>query len=313
MFQSHGAQSTTTSAGAEAHTSGDIAKAAAVASILTKASVHPVDTIKCRLQSTTSANAGGLRGFVDTWKGKWTVRHLYRGLGVKLAAYAPSQSMYMTTYAVTKREMAVLGASSTAGLLAATASASTVAAVLRVPIEVVKMRLQACVYRDARHALQCLRADGLRPLGRMFVPQVLVHDIPYGAVQWLSYERLQPRLRPHIDAYASNTSAASAGASALVSGGVAGCVAGALTTPMDVVKTATIVQSGRDRSVTALSIARSVYRTDGAWGFSRGLSARVVWISANTGLYLALFETFKEIIATRRVASRGLGTNMAVG
>jgi solute carrier family 25 S-adenosylmethionine transporter 26 len=288
---------------------GDIAKCAAVSSLLAKSSLHPIDTIKCRLQTSSGT---GLRSFIREWEGRWTLRLLYSGLSVKMIAYAPAQSLYMTSYSVSKRELQSRGCNERVAVVAGAVAASTAASCIRVPMEAAKIRLQSCRYDNLSHALTCMRADSIRPLVRLFVPQVLVHDMPYSAVQWLCYEYVKPRLRPLIErrqqqrrgSISASDEVKAAGAGGLLSGVIAGCFAGFVTTPLDVVKTTTVVASATDTTVRAQAIARNIYAKHGSAGFFRGASARVVWISANVGVFLGIFEALKSSVASTRRASR---------
>jgi solute carrier family 25 S-adenosylmethionine transporter 26 len=264
----------------------DVALCAAAASAITKSTLHPIDTVKCRLQA---AEYNGVAGFVRHYEGKWTPRHLYRGLGVKILMYMPFQSIYMTTYSASKRNLSDRQLPLWFVVGTASVIADVTAAVVRVPMEAAKMRLQSSVYKHSLHAVKDLRAGGIRPLFRLVIPQIFIHDLPYGFVMWICYEYLTPIIGSLIKSRTESRPVTS-----LVSGAISGSVAGALTVPLDVIKTRTVVMSvDREANVTVSSVVRTIYAVNGWRGFTRGLSARVLWISANVGMYFATFEALK--------------------
>lgn len=280
-----------------------VALCAATASLITKAVLHPIDTIKCRVQARTSAP--GITNFLSEWRGHWTPRYLYRGLTLKLAMYAPFQSTYITAYSVSKRKLEEAGLQKLVVVLLASLVADFTAAIIRVPMEAAKMRLQASVYPNTTEALRALRSDGVRRVSRLFVPQIIVHDVPYGFVQWLCYEYLKPAIGPCVHealaglGHGHDTSIENAGFTSLISGGISGCIAGLVTAPLDLVKTRTVVRSAHSESVHVRTVVREVARDHGLRGFWRGASARVLWISTNVAVYFALFEAMKAAVTER--------------
>ena len=209
-----------------------IPQAAAVATVLTKSVLHPIDTIKIRVQA---KHHGSLRALYNSYKGQWGVGHLYAGLPIKLLLYAPYQSLYMTAYMWSKPLLYAAGLSAPAekgdgtagggaGTLSAanaysggggssSSSAPTVVrqnksleavtgaliaefscAFIRVPMEVMKVRLQASVTKNTRTAARDFVRQGLSKTSRLFVPQTLCHDLPYSVTQWLVYEHVRPVL-----------------------------------------------------------------------------------------------------------------------
>lgn len=263
---------------------------AAGASIITKFSLHPIDTVKTRLQTTPLRDGSTYWGsFAEHWQGRWGVRSVFKGVSLKLVAYAPSQSVYITTYTVMNDRLQNLNVPPSASIVLSTAMASLLAGAIRVPVEVMKTRLQSCVYQSVPEALRGLRKDGIRALSKLFIPQVFVHDLPFGVAQWLCYENLRPRVKSALDCAEKN----SEGNSAFVAGGVAGGFAGLVTTPLDVIKSATIVGS-QGGYVAPWTVAQELYRLQGFKAFARGMNTRCIWMASNTSVYLYVFETMKS-------------------
>jgi hypothetical protein len=285
----------------------NIGLSAALASLITKSILHPIDTVKCRVQAVPHTT---WREFFVATRGQWTPPQVYRGLGVKLVAYAPISSIYMVSYHGTKEHLEGFAQRHGYGnvpafavIIPACLVADCAAAFVRVPMEAVKMRLQANVYSGAVEGVKHVRRDGLRHLTRLFVPQVLLHDVPFSIVQWGFYETLRPFARRWVS-WATGKDASGPVAS-LISGALAGSVTGFVTTPFDIVKTRVVVTSsvsrcGSSTSVPAWSaatsstvVARAIYREKGLAGFMRSSGIRVCWMATNAGLYFSVFEAMK--------------------
>ena len=85
----------------------------------------------------------------------------------------------------------------------------------------------------------------------------------------------------------------------LVNGAIGGAAASILTHPMDVVKTRLQVQgisrheipfrNGRDAFIRIL-------RSEGPWAFTKGATARIMWLAPNTAITIGIYEALKRII-----------------
>lgn len=200
-----------------------VATAASIASILTKSVLHPIDTLKCRVQllppvprAAYSHGRGGssLRqrcSYVSAWyrtlyrqyTGQWGVRHLFGGLPVKLVLYVPYQTAYLSGYNMAQRAM-INPVDDAAGhgshrdghylrhTIAAAIAAEAASCTIRVPMEAMKMRVQSTAVTGSLQAVQQLRRNGWLACVRLAIPQTLMHDIPYSIIQWVVYETLRP-------------------------------------------------------------------------------------------------------------------------
>lgn len=308
-----------------------IPQAAAIATIITKSLLHPIDTMKVRVQSQPNTN---LRALFKQYQGQWGPSYLYAGLPIKLALYAPYQSLYMSAYTYTKTilyhyELSAPSPSSddlrllangtsrprvvpnkSLEALCGSVAAEFACAGIRVPMEAIKMRLQASVATNTKTAANDLWQHGIRKVSRLFVPQTLCHDLPYSITQWMMYEHLRPvlhakakvltdeseRRRGVIDAnsrfrwWMGKTATFLTGASS-------GLVTGIVTVPLDVVKTRVVVEShGTGKVAGFFHTGREIIRKEGVSSLMRGGAWRVLWITSNSACFFPVFEAVKEVL-----------------
>lgn len=154
---------------------------------------------------------------------------------------------------------------------------------VRVPVEVLKQRLQVSQYNQgilAAARLLYLR-EGLLGFYRGFQATV-AREIPFACIQFPLYEALKANLinlrGGHLDPW-----------QAALCGSVAGGVTAALTTPFDVLKTR--VMLGGEQSGL-----RHLVRSHGVRILFAGLVPRVTWISAGGFIFFGLYEHFLQLI-----------------
>jgi solute carrier family 25 (mitochondrial S-adenosylmethionine transporter), member 26 len=251
------------------------AEAAAGASVLAKLFLYPIDTLKCRRQA-------GLHP-----QSIYQLRGLYAGVLPKLALYGPYQALYMYTYTSARERLHPsygVWAFPISGVVADLAGT-----VVRLPMEVIKQRMQAGVYSSSVEAVKriatCPRAQLLQQ--RLFIAQTLFHDIPYGLVQWTTYELLTrsealsffPKHAVHVAVGMS-----------------AGALAAFVTTPLDVVKTRIVTRSSEYTGIS--QAVKKILVEDGARAFTRGWFFRVMHIAPGTGIYFGLFHLLYQFGAS---------------
>jgi len=265
------------------------AMAAALANVGAKILLHPLDTLKARMQAHPF---GELRAFNSLWN----VRGLYRGLLPKLVLSTPYQTAYMFAYRhVRDATMPALGA--TGAYLFAATVAEILSATIRVPMQVAKIRLQVDVHPNS---ISAGRAFVRNPWGTysFFTIQTLFHDIPYGMIHWIAYENLRQRL------FRDRDKDSLAPLEGMGCGSLAGATAAIATNPMEVVRTRVIAHTSPTGTCQGLAACvRLMYHTEGVRGFYRGLGPRVLWISSSMGVYFGLLEVCKTLIADSWPAS----------
>ena len=258
------------------------AVAGGCAGLLVDAVLFPIDTVKTRLQSARS----GLPA-------PPIAAHLYRGLSSALLGSFPAAAAFWTTYLHLRNTLLTSGAvapgSDWVAHAAAAAGADVVVACVRNPFEVVKQQAQAGLHRGSPAAgvRAILASSGPRGLWAG-LPAVLLRDVPFSAIQFVLYERAKREWQ-----------GVGAGGGALawwqtaVCGAGAGGVAAAVTTPLDVVKTRLMTQTGVAAGLQytgAVDAARRIVREEGAAALLRGVVPRVLWISIGGAIFFAGFE-----------------------
>lgn len=267
----------------------DQAAAGAVAKASSKLVLYPLDTWKSRRQADPRSSFRGL----------WTLGGMYRGLVPKVMLYAPYQAVYMAVYTRTRDWLVADSSGRLAGcgplvFVLAGVSAELAGSVLRLPMEVAKLRLQLGLYRNTWHAAQELVCSPWS-IYRNFVPQTLAHDCVYSACSWLVFESCRQQL------FYSREMAELAPHESVVLGSLAGAVSAVVTTPLDVLKTRVVGRSPCDgRKIGLSSTAFEILRSEGVAAFWRGALLRVAHLSPSSGLYMFLYEAAKGQIAAWR-------------
>lgn len=273
--------------------------------------LHPLDTVKTKMQVLKSRSADSrsshrdsraLKVFFDTLK-KEGPQGLYRGLGINLFGGAPAAGIYYYSYEKFK-EMLLTRLDVQESLLVGLISgvcAEVISCIFWVPIEVVKERLQVMSamksyhYKGSRDAFQqILRSEGLKSMYRGYGATILAFG-PFAGISLATYDKL--KFLCGFDKQQIGFKE-SFGLSS-----VSGVVASVLTHPIDVVKVRLQVQRA-DAQNSANGEYRFGYRStlhglqkmiseEGMHGVFKGLSARLFLGVMTTGLHLSLNDWIK--------------------
>jgi len=287
--------------------------AGALARAGSQSTIHPLDTIKVKMQAGAQAAKGAAGGAakqaaratskfsklvpplgamkkVDRKSVIRNVGSLYSGVGGAACGAGIAIGAYFAVYGaatnailrITKDNKNVSAATVAfmAGAIAAAGSS-----VIKVPLAVCIRSVQAGVYPNVMTAgRSIIRQAGVRGLFTGFVP-TLLEDVPDMAVKFAVYEIMREAhakvfLRP------SNTQ------EDLIIGGVAGSVAAATTTPLDVVKTRMMCAASSRPSI--MSAAGSVLREGkGVSAFFTGIYPRAISNGINTAVFFCFFEALR--------------------
>ncbi|ESS66186.1 mitochondrial carrier protein [Trypanosoma cruzi Dm28c] len=292
-----------------------VALASTAATVLAKFILHPLDTLKCRLQSSNSRN---LRFIWGEYAGKWGPRYLYGGLPIKLAFYVPYQAIYMPTYNSVRDALMPVDVRKDTRFafitrtVAAASAAELASCIARVPMETVKMRIQATAVPNTKAALRLIFQQGFFASVRQVKAQTLVHDIPYSITQWIAYESFRPwtqslqqrhELQKELERGSRLSRYVYNFLCTFLAGGFSGLIASTVTVPLDTIRTRVVVATASNASTTVLDVVRDTYRLGGAFFFFRGGCTRVLWVTLNMAVYFPLYETFKMELLRRQEAS----------
>eukprot|EP00898_Chlorokybus_atmophyticus_P003880 jgi/Chlat1/4493/Chrsp29S04433 len=284
--------------------------AGTMARTIAQAFVHPIDTIKTRLQAvkppsklqrwrekihTKHIHIGNVN--IDNWWYKGP-KDIYLGLTCAVIGTIPTALVYFAAYEFSKRQLEKIlppEAGSFVHIGAASTGALT-SAFVRVPADTLKHRVQAYVAPGFVEAAKDVVAKkGLRGFYSGFAPTVM-RDVPEIAIQFTVYEFLRRKLERSRQVKKLRTW------EHLLLGGLAGSGAALCTMPLDLVKTRQ--QCGLQGSV--LSAMRSVVEKDGVGGLWAGLGPRLTQVTIMSAVFFGLFEYCKLVVKPDRMPDDAL-------
>ncbi|KAH7621882.1 putative S-adenosylmethionine carrier 2, chloroplastic [Nannochloris sp. 'desiccata'] len=277
--------------------------AGAVARAASQSTIHPLDTMKVRMQASSAtakakvaAPKGGSKA-VRLERGLTEVRGLYKGVIGAATGAGIIIGTYFAFYSTTKRflrENTEMHEGASAFVAGATAALGS--SVVKVPLAVCIRSVQAGVYKNVFHAGKSIvNAAGVRGLFTGFLPTVL-EDVPDMAVKFAVYESLRKLHINMRDGRPANI------AEDLIMGGVAGAAAAAATTPLDVVKT--VMMCTASSRPTLISAAKSIMREGkGMKPFFRGVGPRALSNGLNSAIFFCFFEAIRQVLIKKQDAA----------
>jgi Mitochondrial carrier protein len=269
--------------------------AAFIASAMSTAIVHPLDTLKTRIQARSFSAANAVVPLDLT--------NLYRGIESNILKEAPNAAIYLYTYELLKTFLLSTSTFHDLPLLVfmiAGALGDAFGSIVRVPAEVVNKRLQLGVNSDWQSACRdaFLSAEG-RQSTLLTWQAVLWRDVPYGGIQIALYEVGKQYLLSHPGQFGSFL--APGVFSDVFTGAVAGAIAAILTTPADVLVTKLSIQNPQSyletrRYMGVVSTASRIVRDEGFLSLFSGYLQRGIYYAPLIGLFFALFESARTAV-----------------
>ncbi|KAG2450253.1 hypothetical protein HYH02_004765 [Chlamydomonas schloesseri] len=299
--------------------------AGALARAASQSTIHPLDTLKVRLQTSRAraasavppppglskigqlvpppaAAGGGAVGALARFDGRAmlaTLGSLYKGVvgaasgaGIAIGAYFAVYGVACNTLSrytnLPPTSVAFVG-----GGLAALGSSF-----VKVPLAVCIRSVQAGVYPNVFAAARSITsAAGPRGLFTGYLPTVL-EDVPDMAIKFAAYESMRQVHR------AMNGGRNASVQEDFAMGAIAGALAAAATTPLDVIKTNMMCNAAGRPSMG--SAAALVLQQGGPKAFFRGVGARALSNGVNSAVFFVFFEAIRGAIANHRVKSHPL-------
>jgi solute carrier family 25 (mitochondrial S-adenosylmethionine transporter), member 26 len=170
------------------------------AGLVTRLALHPFDTAKTRMQHLRGDMRAAAPAFARFVRAE-RVAGLYRGVAGALVGVLPYSAVYMPSYELAQRALgARLGTRTLLGArhVLAGAVAGLCGSVVKTPVDVVKKRVQAGLYRNVVAAAVAVAADargkGLLPRVAAFYTgwrSAVLYDIPYNAIQFSILETVK--------------------------------------------------------------------------------------------------------------------------
>lgn len=277
--------------------------AGATARAASQATIHPLDTLKVRLQAGAQKNGkyvvakAQTRGMLQSDPyatmnalGK-KMGKLYKGVlgaacgaGIAVGAYFAVYSV-ATNIAARRTNLKPGVRAFLCGGIAAAGSS-----VVKVPLAVCIRSVQAGVYSNAFDAARSITsAAGARGLFTGYLPTVL-EDVPDMAFKFACYETLRSL---HQAVFPKDRSLNAQ--EDFVIGAIAGAFAAAATTPLDVIKTNMMCTAAQ--RPTMLNAATAVLKQDGLAGFFKGVGPRAASNGINSAVFFCFFEALRTVIS----------------
>ncbi|ORX57407.1 mitochondrial carrier [Hesseltinella vesiculosa] len=303
--------------------------AGATALSLSYSCMHPLDTIKTRIQ------ADVLRSWRAIFS-RETLRSLGKGFFVSALGAAGQGGARFSTYELCKARLLPPQDQKKPWAIPATALSAVfgdlASSVIKVPREVITAKLQTDHYgvsaTAAQVVRQTLREEGPQGLFRGFWP-IAARDFPFMVILLVSYENfkafhhrsVREDLIKNINRYEPHQQQVVAGAAfeeleadiptlrSVLYGGVSGFLAGYFTTPMDVLRTRMITMKQHE-PVTVKQVTQSIFDRVRAQNKGRPLAQsaalyqsffagslpRSFWWFGICGIFFPTYETLKSLM-----------------
>ncbi|KAL6977260.1 phosphoinositide phospholipase C [Sarracenia purpurea var. burkii] len=245
--------------------------------------MHPVDTIKTRVQASTltfpeimsklpQIGVQGLyRGSIPAILGQFSSHGLRTGI-------FEASKLLLINVAPTLPELQVQSVASFCSTVLGTA--------VRIPCEVLKQRLQAGIFDNVGHAIVgTWNEDGLKGFFRG-TGATLLREVPFYVAGMGLYAESKKAAQRLLGRDLEPWETISVGA---LSGGLAAVV----TTPFDVMKTRMMTAPG-GRRVTMSLVVVSILRHEGPLGLFKGAVPRFFWIAPLGAMNFAGYELAKK-------------------
>ncbi|VVB02243.1 unnamed protein product [Arabis nemorensis] len=265
---------------------GDVLKSAlagGLASALSTSLLHPIDTIKTRVQASTLSFPeviaklpeigvrGVYRGSVPAILGQFSSHGLRTGI-------FEASKLVLINFAPNLPEIQVQSIASFCSTLLGTA--------VRIPCEVLKQRLQAGMFNNVGEAIVgTWKQDGPRGFFRG-TGATLCREVPLYVVGMGLYAESKKMVAQVLGRELEAWETIAVGA---VSGGIAAVV----TTPFDVMKTR-MMTATPGRPISMSMVAFSILRHEGPLGLFKGAVPRFFWVAPLGAMNFAGYELAKK-------------------
>lgn len=299
------------------------AEAGGIAGAITYACLHPLDTVKTKLQTRGASDlySGPLDVVVKTFKERG-ILGFYSGISAVLVGSMFSSAVYFGTCELGKSLLSHVPnfppilIPPLAGAMGNLSSSA-----ILVPKEVITQRMQAgATGRSWEVLLRTVEKEGFGGLYTGY-SAALVRNLPASVLSFSSFEYLKAAWlrktgKSRLEPWQSVTS-----------GALAGAISAALTTPLDVVKTRLMTQArnmpiGMRESLTAKTLReaeakiaastyegisctlRKIWLEEGWKGLTKGVVPRILYSAFFSALGYFAFETARLELVKRHIAQK---------
>ncbi|GMY29388.1 protein MITOFERRINLIKE 1, chloroplastic [Fagus crenata] len=264
-----------------------------IAGAFTYVCLHPLDTIKTKLQTKGASQiyANTFDAALKTFQSKG-ILGFYSGVSAVIIGSTASSAVYFGTCELGKSVLSKLDRFPSV-LIPPTAGAmgNIVSSAIMVPKELITQRMQAGAQgRSWQVLLRILERDGVLGLYAGY-SATLLRNLPAGVLNYSSFEYLKAAVlrnthKPYLEPIQS-----------VCCGALAGAISASITTPLDVVKTRLMTQLHTNNKVAAVvysgvaATVKQILKEEGWVGLTRGMGPRVVHSACFSALGYFAFET----------------------
>lgn len=255
-----------------------------IAGICVDVPLHPVDTMKTRLQGPAGFYANG--GF----KGLWN------GLSAVLLTSVPGSAIFFVVYeriryALDHQTFFDHKAHEISRDAVAASVADVGACSVRVPCEVLKQRMQISGSSFAS-TFTSTCTEGVRGF-YAGLGATICREVPFALVQMPLFEEFK---RNHPLARHAEKDAKLQGVVGMTSGCLAGAIGGAVTTPFDTTKTRIMLTESREKRGSMFRTMLSILSESGIRGLFSGVLPRTIHCTIGGALWLGSFDFCNRVL-----------------
>lgn len=257
--------------------------AGGIAGTTVDVALHPLDTLRTRLQSQQGFwEAGGFKG-------------MYRGILSAAMGSAPGAAAFFSTYETMKQVMKKVSGDREHWTQHAFASScgEVAACLVRVPTAVVTQNMQVGRYASLNQALSATYANGGLSAFYVGYGTTVAREIPFSFIQFPIYEFFKKTWSSWQGEETNPLQGATCGSAA-------GAIASALTTPLDVAKTRIMLEQpgegGIKRYTGAMQTLALIKNEEGAAALFKGLVPRVTWITIGGFIFFGAYESATKLL-----------------
>lgn len=262
-----------------------------IAGAFTYVCLHPLDTIKTKLQAKGAKDIynGTFDAIAKTFQTKG-ILGFYSGVSAVIVGSTFSSAMYFGTCEFGKSVLSKFDYPTVLIPPTAGAMGNIMSSAIMVPKELITQRMQTGAKgRSWEVLLRILEKDGILGLYAGY-SATLLRNLPAGVLSYSSFEYLKAAVLSKTDQTNLNP------LQSVICGALAGATSATLTTPLDVVKTRLMTQIHRDTAAGVSATVKQILRDEGWVGFTHGMGPRVIHSACFSALGYFAFETARLTI-----------------
>ncbi|KAA8494092.1 S-adenosylmethionine carrier 1, chloroplastic/mitochondrial [Porphyridium purpureum] len=260
--------------------------------------MHPVDSIKTRLQ----AAAPGAGAPIDAVKAFLASGRVFAGVGISLFGQIPYGMLTFGAYEAYKEVLAQKfpAMPSELRVMLGACLGDLTGSLWLCPAERIKQTLQSGVHGSVLEAVRKTYKNGGLPGFYQGYSGQIGRDVPFRIIQLSVYEKIKAM---YARAYLKEREAVTT--DNLIIGALAGSISSVLTAPLDVIKTRLMTDQGGSARVykNALDCVVKIVRAEGPGVLARGVVPRVIYITPSVAIFFAVYEATLRFIRNRRAAA----------